>query len=231
MFYNFRSSDKNTKQKQKTLPPPGTTTLTSIVPKLLKTRAEAVCERLHATVAQLIRDALTEKIEFYEEKFRLEEKRAREERAARQAEKATRRTLRKLGDSPLAPAKQSLAPQLLVTESASDETDDNNETTALYELHGKRIVEVITQTHEKRVRVDEAVRAIMKKFPLTHPPRAEILATLERTVVKILAAGEILKETPNPATAPAVLRTADDLTGREIDPNVIQSFGDVDREN
>ncbi len=70
----------------------------------------------------------------------------------------------------------------------------------LYEEHAKRIAEVLDgDVRELRLRRDEAVNAIKKQNPLTHPPEEEIVAKLEKLALRVKPTLKP-KEPPKPET-------------------------------
>lgn len=192
------------------------------LPISLHERAFAVGKRIRSTVSSLIRDSLSEKIEYLEAKHRADEDRAVREKEAKQLAQQNRRSLKSLDEKRLADA-ASLFPRALPKfgEPAEDEVAVEDPTEALYQKHAARIVEVVDDASptEKRMRIAEAVHAIKYAAPLTGPGEAEIVKRLQAIVVSL--------RDKKPAPAQSATRVVDDKVGREIDTSSVRTFGDV----
>lgn len=167
-----------------------------LVPMNLRERAKKVAKKLKTPMSQLARDALTEKIEYFESKFQADKARAA-------AEKEQLRGFRRMKPLSNPIARNAIAEQKQIPPE--------------YDLHATRIHEAVQagSPNETRLRVAEAVAAIKRQSPLTHPPETEIVATLERLVV---AKRDALATTATPAKEP---------DGILIDTTKIRSHGDV----
>lgn len=148
-------------------------------------------KRLCKTTAQLIRDVLFEKVEFYEEKFRLEDERKRGEREGRAP-----RTLTTLQDR-IAERKQQ-AEQKKEAERERRETPTSTPPPApppqdrfekLYEEQARIILTApASSTLERRLKVAEALAAVKREAPLTAPKDVDILLGIERALLRLQAA-------------------------------------------
>lgn len=211
------------------------------IPMHLHDRACAVKRRLRMPLVQIIREALDARVEQYETKFRIEDERARMERDTKRGG----RRLRALGEDPrpLAPAAPTPLEERLAARELRDDADGEESAPvaptedaldALYAEHGARIAEVVDQPlpTEKRVRIAEALTAIKRYSPLTHPADTVILARLERVVVEVrerapksVGVIDAADTTPPPS---ASARFFDDLVGATINTTKVRTFGDVD---
>lgn len=184
------------------------------LPKDLHARARAIAKRNRTTTVHLIRESLTEKIEYLEAKRRVEEERiiAERQRAAFSTHVRGRPPRLPLAPEPPPPLKSEIV----------DENVENLEAEArtahVYETQAKLILETLEGSPlERRLRVAEAVAAVKRERPLTHPPDDEILQTLEREVLHLRRNTEKTK-----------LATANNNSFQIIDPNRVHSRGDVD---
>lgn len=200
----------------------GTILTTVHIPLDLHDRAKRVAKRMYSSVGQLIRDGLLEKVDFFEAKFHAEEERARAQKEAKK-----NRSLRSLSSKLPAPADPAAESETL-GDGNGNLADVDGGLNAIYELHAKRILEVINgDAREKRLRVIEAVAAVKKYSPLTHPQDMEIVANFEKAVAQMQReraeeANATAEETPR------VSRVIDRLVGREINPKKTKSFGDLE---
>lgn len=160
------------------------------LPVALRERARRISKSLRTSTNQIIREALREKIEFYEAKMIADSERERDEKDAK-------RLARRMQQSPLAPA-AATAP---VVESVSN-TSEPDRLAPIYVEHARKILEVIGSPLERRVRVEEAKKAIERAAPLTRPSDAHIEVMLEREILKLRAA---MKSEPSdqPSSAPS----------------------------
>jgi hypothetical protein len=198
--------------------------LTLYLPASLRERARVIVKKLRTSTNQLARDAITEKVEFYEAKFRKEKQDREQEEAAKRDERKTRRML---NNAPKPPAPPS--------ETKPDVVEEKTKLDLIYEQTAAKILRVIDKPTEKRLLALEAIGAIKKEAPLTHPSDAVIIARLEQEVLALQRAASkteaiIPAEEPvkplHPASA--LTRIIDALTGRTIDTSKIKSFGDID---
>jgi hypothetical protein len=141
-------------------------------------------------MAHTIRDAIIEKTEILEKKFREEQ----------DIKKIPIRVLPRLGQSPLGPS----APKPI------DDNDDNNEDIVesqiaaqtvvaapaapadpladVYEHHAQRVFEALADPIEKRVRIEEALAAIQEEYPIIAPLDDVIRTKLQDVVQRLRAA-------------------------------------------
>lgn len=162
------------------------------VPDRLWKRAERLKKELGMTFRQMVTDALTERVDYLETKLRYDEeqeaKREREKLELR-AKRREVRSLEKLGDRVVPSLRPVNGPRPI------DEIDEPKEVVAVdpliavYREQGVRLAEVMSGQNnplERRVRVMEAVEAVKKAAPLTHPSDESILRRLEAEVVGLL---------------------------------------------
>lgn len=178
---------------------------------------------------QIARDSLDERVEQLEAKERAEEERRRQEK---EAQRAGRRGLRRIGErvssSTLAPVSTPSSIDEATTEVAADPVE------SFYREQAKRILDVIdSDPREGRLRANEAVAAIKKQFPLTHPGEQEIVKRLERVVVELRAEAPASAPatdaiTPPTETAPFnFTRAIDALVGKTLDAKKTRTYGSV----
>ncbi|KKW46600.1 MAG: hypothetical protein UY96_C0003G0103 [Parcubacteria group bacterium GW2011_GWB1_56_8] len=142
----------------------------------LLSRTKAIGRQLDMSTKDIVQLGLYDKVDFYEAKLRAQAEQKRADRAQRR----TLRTLGELGESPLAPSAP-IAPSSPNDNKVAIETDPM---TPLYEAHAKKIAEHLEDPIEKRLCIEEALTAIKKAAPLTHPSDKEILTRLEVIVLK-----------------------------------------------
>lgn len=209
----------------------GVITRTVQLPAGLHQRTNAIAKRLACSFVQIVREGLADRLDYYDARFKAEDDRARAEKEAR---RASGRTLRSLGERPLAPAggADSLAPAPLepLEPVAFEGTAAGDGLEELYRHHAARIFEVMDKLPtEKRLRVMEAIAAVQRQAPLTHPSDKVILERLEAIIVGMRdAAPPVPAIAPVDATTPpSAARFFDELVGRVVDA-AIPTFGDVE---
>jgi len=189
------------------------------LPTDLRERARAAGQELKTTTTQIIRDALRAHLDYLEAKIRSEK-----ERAA--AEKAERRAAR--GFRPLTPLRE-------------DKPEDKGESQAPevapeYVEHATRIAEAVEagSRTEVRLRTAEAVAVIKKRYPLTHPPESEIIATLEQLVLSAQKKNAATQQYDPPREIAATQNNHAAMQQQEVDPHghvidvtKLRSFGNV----
>ena len=201
---------------------PRTVINTSVdLPIELHRRTKALSKRLRLSINQIVRDSLTERIEFLENKLRAEEERKRADKET----KRTGRRLRSLADSTTSP----LAPRPIVRR--ADEVQVPSEEEELYAQHARRIFEVINSNPmEARVRTMEAVSAIKRYSPLTCPRDPKIIERLDMLVDELAAQAPVPpRRGPERDTLlKRATRIVDDFVGQVIDSAKTKSLGDID---
>lgn len=212
--------------------------ITAHLPIELYRRTRAVVKRYRSSTSQLVRESLTERLDAIEAKEREEEAR---KRAAKRAELEDRRA----PGIDLAPRASSLAPGPLDDSARTPAVDPLD---AIYLHHATHILEVLNDPDpsEKRLRVATGIAAVklwIKDFtPLTDPPPdGEILRRLERVLIGVRTKAPSSTDVPltsplprreppppyaPPGSAPSLGRVIDDLVGRAISPDRLQSYGD-----
>ena len=128
-----------------------------------------------SSISAFIREAVTTRLEMSEARQRQE----REEKKAKERPN----TFRTIGESKLAPA--ALTP---LSDALSEPIAPAADVLPkdLYREHAKRIAAALDRPREMRLRLDEAVVAIKKQWPLTHPSDEEIVERLEKLVAAIV---------------------------------------------
>lgn len=166
---------KNLPKSDRRFDPNDTAEFKLHMPKKLRQRMREIASTLHISQGAVIILALTNEIERQDEKKRIEdERRQREEDARRERRRES-----------LLPQPLPIAPDV-VTRLDPLLTVEDTSPTKLYEEHATRIAEALDgDVRELRLRRDEAVTAIKKLNPLTHPPEEEIVAKLEKLALKI----------------------------------------------
>ena len=155
--------------------PDDTATLTLNFPKKLRERVRERAKTLRTSSTAFVVMAITQALEHYDEKERVERERERREKE----EQRERRR------ASLLPQPLPIAPDV-VTRLDPSLADEDVTPNKLYNEHATRIAEKLDgDVRELRLRRDEAVAAIKKQFPLTHPPEEEIVAKLEKLALKI----------------------------------------------
>ena len=161
-------------------------------PPELARRAKVLGKIYRMSTAQMVRDGLVSKVEALEEKQRRE----KAEREAAETAKQEKKRRRSLG-MPLTPL-LSMAPTV-PSIPRRDRLDE------VYEEHARAIISAGDNREEIRKRAMAAVTAVQHEKPLTAPPEADILATLETHVVR-------LRNSKAPET-----RTYDSFVGHVLD--------------
>ena len=159
----------------------------SISPDLHK-RLKTICKQQNLKLIELARDAIAERVEFLEEKRRKEEERLRAEREAsggrtkfagfRRMSKSSLPPVAKptpLGEKPAAPEPAPVA---------KAPAEPPKELPIEYGQYAQKIFTALAggSTLEVRLCTLEALTAIKKRYPLTHPKDEIIVASLERLV-------------------------------------------------
>ena len=179
---------------------PEGTVLTSIcLPADLHRRSAIVCKRLRTSRSQLIREALDEKVIELEGRFKREYEERLAMKSAKRMEKINRFGI------PIEEAQ-------MITGIPSRDPLEN-----LYREHAKHVLEAGDDKEEIHRRAAEAIAAVQRARPLTHPPEGEILIALEKHILS-------LKKINNNTT-----RTFDQFVGQVVAPN-IPTHGDVEPE-
>jgi hypothetical protein len=159
-----------------------------------------------------MRDALLEKVEYLEEKFRVDEARALAEKEKRKEERNKGKRIQKMGE------KSAPSPEV-------EKEPEINPLEKHYEEQAKKILNYLDRSPlERRIAIAEAVSAIKKVAPLTHPPEPVILSEIEKHV--ILMQQRRLSEPPPPKP----VWEQEDLeipVDRIIDPAHIKSHGEI----
>lgn len=185
---------------------PSASQLTTVdLPLYLHAKAKRTATRERTSVAQLIRDGLKDRIEQLDAKFDAEERTRREDREAKRPQGRTLKSLGTLGDRPVSPR-------------SVIETEPDDRLAKIYEEHAKRIAEVISNPQARRQRIADALEAVKREAPLTHPSDETILSSIERAVIRLAREA--------PPSEPT--RIEDDMAGREIDPSRVRAAGDVE---
>jgi hypothetical protein len=149
----------------------------------LRDRAKAVGQRIRRTTAELIRVSLEEKVDALELRF------AKVDEAAEKNDTLTNNkfTRPKYTLDPLAPV-NSIEPLDGFTPAAAKK-DEN--LTAIYDKFAQAIIIAANQGNVKEVeyRGTACIAAIRKERPLTCPPEATIIETLEQRIIDLRALG------------------------------------------
>ena len=182
-------------------------------------------KRLHTARSQFIRDAILERVESLEQKFKREEE---DKWLARTRKRAVR--LGSIGAQALGVSfsEGAFATRLAATmpslpdlaENAADaaaETELKANLAAVYTLHGREILAAGSDEVEVRRRVLRAVESVKRHCPLTHPGDKEILISLEKVIVALRRAQ------PRSPT----FRSYDDLVGAVVDVTKVKTSGKV----
>lgn len=185
--------------------------LTFEFPRDLIARAKKVNAIFHTKTTQLIRDGLRHKVEELEDKHRREIALQIADEAAKKAKEDYRKTLRAAGStiSPLAP----LSTQVRTSSVVSGPTQDPME--VLYTELARSIIAAGDDKEEVHKRAVAAVAAVNRERPLTAPPEAKILETLETYVVKLRQEGGGIPET----------RTYDSFVNTVLDVSKLKTSG------
>lgn len=147
-----------------------------IMPTALRERARKVGKILKISTTQMIRDALDERVRFLENKIAEDKERAAEIKAPGKRSKK--------GFEPLTPKFETLT-DTISTRKAVEPAAPPPAKEPDYSEYADHIYEAIAAGHsmETRLRVAEAIAAIKRKNPLTHPPEHKITSELERLVL------------------------------------------------
>lgn len=185
----------------------------SISPDLHK-RLKAVCKQHSLKIIELARDAVAERIEFLEEKRRKEEERLQAEREANGGR--TKFTgFRRMSKSNLPPvSKPTPLGEKPATTPSQSHPEVSKELPIEYGQYAQKISAALAggSTLEARLCTLEAVSAIKKRYPLTHPKDEIIIAVLEKIVSESRETSEDTK-----ADEPEIV----------IDTSKMRTFGDV----
>jgi predicted DNA-binding protein len=203
----------------------------------LRDRIRKIAKHLGSTSTQLAREALVRFVEESEMKFYEEAERKRRGREVGRKLKPLQPMVKsKLGPRPFGEREEETPAQLQQIDPTLD---------ILYTEHAAKIARALASPLEKRIAVEEAVRAIKRYAPLTHPAEAEILGKLERTVVALLREHvrnqERMAESPNPPQQAFTLAekldklnaqlgdSDDDLLGRPLNISKTATLGDIEK--
>ena len=202
----------------------GEVRLMLVMPRDLHRRLLAVSKPRRTSMSQLAREAITERIEFLEEKARVEEERAKAEREARQGLKRFA-PFRKMSSVPLPtlptmPSLGSLTPRT-PTPAAASPSDETKGLPVEYGVHADHILEATLANDilEARVRTMEGVAAIRRRAPLSCPPDLEIMKTLQQLVDEKRAAIPIVDGLEGKKIDVSKMRST-------IDPSVLEGMED-----
>lgn len=152
----------------------------------LNARLKRVCKRHGLKITEVARAAITKHIATIEEEDRLYDEKLEAERQKKkyptidvvQPETPTKfGGFKKLSNAIFTPFKKP---------GSIGKQDDESETASEYDKHAQKIFEAMLSgsTMEVRLCTAEAVEAIKKRYPLTHPPDEAIIVTLEKLVVE-----------------------------------------------
>lgn len=200
-------------------------------PRKLRDRAHAIAKKYRTSTTKLVNEGLTERLKQIEAEERAEEARQREDKLTKKAGTQAR-SLGRMGDNPLAPAHADLSPSAtgeIIEQPVTDRFEP------FYTAHAQLIFSALENPREKQLRVAEAVAAVKRHAPLTHPADSEILAALEKRVIDLRAA-HLAANPPPPAPTvslaspppPAPTRMIDNLVNRVLNIASIKSAGDVE---
>lgn len=202
----------------------------AISPDLHK-RLKTMCKQKNLKMIELIRDSLSERLEFLEEKQRREEERLRAEREASSGR--TKFTgFKKMSPSNLpSPAKpiplgeKAPTPDTAKNDSSLPMTttivEKQKELPTEYTKYAEKIREAVRggSPLEARLCTVEAVSAIKKRYPLTHPRDDVIVSILEKLVVEEgdLPTIQTRKEVPEIVIDTSKIKTSGDVSPVESD--------------
>lgn len=213
------------------------------VPNAFRKRARNIKRLFKVSLAQMCRDGLTDQLEFYEGKARLQKEQEKKSSTTEPRHSRTLKRAASLGPTPL-------------ERGAAVEDDRVDPFDAIYVRHAKRIVPVLDDKIERRLRVADAVREVKQFAPLTCPADEDIVAELQKRVVALLRSDDNgddvvptkplrrvkLESTAQSATTFELLEkrlmhhigidveTTDEAVGREIDVSKVRTSGSVDLE-
>lgn len=174
--------------------------ITVTFPIALRRRAAAIGKKHRITTAQLIRDALTEKLDKIEEKERLEKSREDQEQKLKTDKR--KRNIR-LSDEDLAPER----------DSENEETDSSETIDPLYLQHAELITQVYDNPNERRLTALTGVKAICDRNPLTADPLtveqklSEIVKKLRaaRPLTQVVVTAAVPPPQPQPKAQPSII--------------------------
>lgn len=187
------------------------------IPLDMNERLEAIAKRLHAVKRQIMREGVIERITYYENKFREDDRLREEDRLRRESPPLIRNGYI---TKPLGPLNR-VASRVVTDETPAPSPLDKiltpyaSQVLAAQRKHGDGKV----SENEIRRLVLAATNAVTRMMPLTHPPDTEIVAALERLVVTLRDA-----KTPTIPTD----RSYDDLVGAVVDAARVKTRGDVE---
>lgn len=193
------------------------------IPAELHHRTKVVEKRLHTSRSQFIRDAIFERVETLEQKFKREEEDKWLARSRHRSVRLGTVGAKALGisfsESSFATRLAATSPSLPdLAETAADARADvelKADLAAVYTLHAREILAAGSDEVEVRRRVLRAVESVKRHCPLTHPGDKEILISLEKVVVALHRAQ------PQAST----LRSYDDLVGAVVDVTKVKTSG------
>lgn len=179
-----------------------------LLPRELHKRAREIARRKLMSVSDIVREALDERVRFFEAQLQVDDDRRAARAEEARSERRKKRTMRRLGDAPVA------AP-LPIRPTTTPAAPEPSPIDRLYEEHATALAKVIGDKDatlpRKKEHLANAVSAIVKAQPLSHPPEMDIVKRLERLVIERLSAAE----------AAAV-----EASDRVIDPSKITTRGD-----
>lgn len=142
----------------------------------LKGRLERITKRLRTSSSDLARQAIHEKVEYWEKRFAeldAETRRLKEERQA---------------------GRRSLFIAKAPADSQKSVEHENEELVDEVYFRCAATIARVTDPIEKRILMLESVKEIQKKFPLTHPSEIKIQERLQRIVELAQAANNVVVE-------------------------------------
>ena len=177
---------------------------------------KATCERLQIPIRILVMDAVRERVEYLEEKRRLEDERRRAERDGSQ-DRAGFTAFPRLRSSTLTPPPKPMAPSAQPAATPTSVVAPTKELPIEYATYAEKIYKAVQGGDRLEVRLltAESVAAIRAKFPLSSPKPEVIQSTLETLVLK-------MHEGASTASAVAIRTDAPPMT---IDPSRLKTYG------
>lgn len=182
--------------------------MTISFPDDLHERLTRVSRRLKKPMAQIIKEAVREKVGSLENPLEERDRQRLRDKILRREAKG----MRGIGESPLAPGRKNV-----------EEREERDPLDEIYQEHARRILEVLDDPGERRIRLAEAIHAAKKRAPLTHPSEAVIVARIEAAVVEMRSR----EASPREPQIARLERAIDDLTGKVLDANRVETFGDA----
>lgn len=190
--------------------------MTLFVTKDLRERVGYIAKKTRTSLSQIMRDALGDKLDYMEAKLQITEERV----ATIKDKKRNERTLnkeRRNSTNLLAPERRSLAPEPIPSNVLPEPVAEIDPLEEIYSKHGELIAESINKSPlEKRIVLHEAIAAIRRRSPLTHPPEDIIIRRLEKEVVRVL-------DEKNPKPSPV-----DEEPSTIVDLENVKSLGDLE---